>query len=107
MKIESLTAVSELNKSKNDGDRKLKEACQDFEAIFLSFLMKSMRKTVTESDLFGSRKEENTFRDMLDIEICSKASKSNTAGIADMLYKQLASTQESINETKTQRGDGK
>ena len=74
-------------------DKKLKKACQDFEAIFTGFMLKSMRKTVTKTDLFGSSKEEEMFQDMMDDEISKSASKNNSMGIADMLYKQLSGLQ--------------
>ncbi len=74
----------------SDEKRKLKEACRDLEAIFLSYLLKSMRKTVQEADLFGSRREEGLFRDMLDTEICTLVSRAQSLGIADMLYRELS-----------------
>jgi flagellar protein FlgJ len=70
-------------------DQKLKRACQQFEGLFLSQLMRSMRKTVTTTDLFGSEKSEQTFRDMLDSEMCDAATRTQSVGIADMLYRQL------------------
>lgn len=67
----------------------LKKACQDFEAMFLSSLMKSMRKTVVQTDIFGSAQKEDMFKDMMDSEICKSAAKTSSVGIADMMYRQL------------------
>lgn len=70
-------------------DKKLKEACQDFEALFLSSLLKAMRKTVQKTSLFGSDSGEQTFQEMMDTEISKSAAKNSSMGIADVLYKQL------------------
>lgn len=85
MRIEgaSQTGVTEQQKA-------LKKACSDLEGVFLGYLLKSMRKTVTKTDLFGSGREEEFFRDMLDSEVCSTASRTQPMGIADMLYRQLS-----------------
>jgi flagellar protein FlgJ len=71
-------------------ERKLKKACCDLEAVFLNYLLKSMRKTIPKADLFGSARDEEFFRDMMDVEICSAASRTQSLGIADMLYRQLS-----------------
>lgn len=78
---------------KPDQDPKLRKACQEMETYFLSHLLKSMRSTVSSTDLFGSEKEEALFRDMLDDEVAKCAAKANGIGIADMLYKQLSGVQ--------------
>jgi len=70
--------------------RKLKNACGDLEAVFLNYLLRSMRKTVPKADLFGSAREEEFFRDMMDAEISSTAARTQSLGIADMLYRQLS-----------------
>ncbi|MHB9035449.1 MAG: rod-binding protein [Armatimonadota bacterium] len=70
--------------------KKLKQACKDFESIFLGYLLKSMRKTVSKSELLGSSQEEQVFQDMMDDEVSKSAAENNTVGIADALYKQLS-----------------
>jgi len=72
-------------------EKRLREACKQFEGIFLGLLLKSMRKTVTKADLFGSARDEEIFSDMLDTELCERASGAQSLGIADMLYRQLSS----------------
>jgi flagellar protein FlgJ len=74
----------------SEEQRKLKKACCDLEAIFLGYLLKSMRKTVQETNLFGSSSQEQIFRDMLDNEICSLASRTQSLGLGEMLYRQLS-----------------
>jgi peptidoglycan hydrolase FlgJ len=80
-------------------DKRLKDACKDFEALFLSTVLKQMRKTVVRSDLFGSDPAEDTFQEMMDNEVGKSAANTSSIGIADMLYRQLTN--------EMARGDGK
>ena len=99
MRIESVAAGQPTPTSKED--KKLKQACQDFEAVFMGFMLKGMRKTVQKSELFGSSREEEMFTDMMDDEVCKSASRSKSIGIADLLYKQLAgANQDTRNENR-------
>ena len=87
MRIDSIAAAQSAPTTKDN--QKLKQACQDFEAVFMGFMLKGMRKTVSKSEI-DSSKEEEMFTDMMDDEICKSASKTSSIGIADMLYKQLS-----------------
>jgi flagellar protein FlgJ len=71
-------------------DAALKKACGEFEALFFSQVLRSMRKTVQESDLFGSRERETLFREMLDDEIAREICCSNDFGLAKLLYSELS-----------------
>jgi len=86
-------------------DAKLREACQDFEAVFLNHLLKSMRKTVMKSELFGSSKEEEFFQEMMDYEVSRSIAKRQSMGIADMLYKQLRGDMFRQNGIQEKRGE--
>ena len=73
--------------------KKLREACEGFEAMFLSMMYKQTRATVPEGGLFGKKSNAmNIFEDMRDTELMNEVSKSGGIGIADMMYKQLAPT---------------
>jgi flagellar protein FlgJ len=72
-------------------NKRLADACKDFEALFLASVLKAMRKTVPKTDLFGSDTAQDTFQEMMDDEIGKSAAKTSSMGIADMLYRQLTS----------------
>ena len=73
--------------------KKLREACEGFEAMFLSMMYKQMRATVPESDLFGKKSNAiKIFEDMRDTELMKQAAKSGGIGLADMMMKQLSPT---------------
>ncbi|MEN6355595.1 MAG: rod-binding protein [Armatimonadota bacterium] len=86
-------------------DKKLRQACKDFESIFLGYLLKSMRKTVEKSDLMGSSQEEEIYQGMMDDEICKSAAESNSVGIASALYNQLSSQLNMSNHSKSRGED--
>ena len=70
--------------------KKLREACEGFDAMFLSMMYKQMRATVPESGLLGKKSNAlEIFEDMRDTELMNTAAKSGGIGIADMMYKQL------------------
>ena len=92
MDIQSLqnNATSAPAVSPERDDAKLKQACRDFEAIFISDLLKIMRQTVPESKLISGGRAEEIFRDMQDDELSKDMSKSGGIGLSDMLYKELS-----------------
>ena len=67
------------------------EAAQQFEALFLNLLLAEMRKTVPENDLFGNQRAEKLFQSMLDQEIADHSVKTQSLGLAKMIYDQMAS----------------
>ena len=79
---------SKITKAYDENDHKeLKEACKDFESIFLNMMLKEMRKSVPTSD---DSYAMNTFNEMFDEEISKELSNGKGIGIADMMYKQLS-----------------
>lgn len=67
-----------------DGKGALRETAQQFEALFLQMMMKSMRDTVEKSELTQSPHSE-TFEAMFDREVSLAMAKRNVVGLADML----------------------
>jgi peptidoglycan hydrolase FlgJ len=68
----------------------LRKSSQEFEALMLMEMLKSMRKSVPEGGLFEKDNATEIFRDMLDSETAKAASKGKGLGIADAMYKQMA-----------------
>ena len=77
-------AVSEKDKNR------LKKACQDFEAIFIAHLFKTMRtSSEEESGLWGKGMGNDLFRDLFDTEVARKMAYGGGIGLAELLYKGL------------------
>lgn len=85
-------AKASLNTSNISADaeaRRLREACQGFEAMFLDIVFKEMRNTVPENTLFGESQGEKIWHSMLDTELMNNVAKAGGVGIADMMYDNL------------------
>jgi len=74
--------------ARTDAKSATRETAQQFEAMFLQMMMKSMRDAVPKSGLNESQAEE-TFQGMFDKEVSIAMAKRNTLGIADMLVKHM------------------
>ena len=71
-----------------DGKSAVRETAQQFEALFLQMMMKSMRDASFKSDLVESQAKD-TFEGMFDKEVSLAMAKKNTLGLADMLIKNM------------------
>lgn len=100
MKIDAVSpqnVTPEMQKAKAE-DAKLRKACQDFESVFIAYMLKTMRETVPKNDLFGDRSKEEIFQGMMDDEMSKEIAKSDSMGLSDMLYAQLS--QQFLNQEK-------
>lgn len=84
-------------------DKKLREACTNFEAVFISKLWEQMRATVPKGGYLNSP-QEDMYRSMFDRDFSEKMAKDGGIGLGDMLYKQLKG--QLANTTKTTKADG-
>jgi peptidoglycan hydrolase FlgJ len=71
-------------------DRKLKKACADFEAIFISLMFRTMRQTVPTSGYFKAMPGKDIYTMMMDQKLAEElAHRGEGLGIKKMLYQQL------------------
>jgi len=79
-----------LRKAYSERDKqKLKDACREFEALFMQMMYRQMKRTVPESSLLPKSTARRIFEEMLDEELINNA-KERGVGIADILYRQLS-----------------
>lgn len=71
-------------------EKKLKEACKDFESVFVNMMFSQMKKTVQKTNLFGESYAESMYDDMLVEKYSEEMSKGKGIGLADIMYKQLS-----------------
>ncbi len=69
--------------------KKLREACEGFESIFIQKMWQEMRNTVPKSGLLHGR-EEKFWQDMYDQELSKSMTRAGGIGLADMMYEQLS-----------------
>jgi flagellar protein FlgJ len=73
-----------------ESEKELREACQNFEAIFLNMMFKSMRNSIQKSDFMGESFATQVYEDMLYENFADEAAKGQGLGLGEMLYKQLS-----------------
>ncbi|HET6490509.1 MAG TPA: rod-binding protein [Syntrophales bacterium] len=73
-----------------DKDRKLRKACADFEAIFISYIFQTMRKAVPENSYMGKMPGKDTYTMMMDHKLSEDlARKGGGIGLQKVLYEQM------------------
>lgn len=82
-------ASLKARRTEGNDPAKVKKVAQDFEAMFIGMMLKSMRDTVGKDKLTGGGHGEETFRSLLDQEYAQTAAKSGGIGLATMMEKEL------------------
>ena len=70
----------------------LKAATQEFEAVFVNYMLKVMRSTIEPADEETSSLGKDVYMGMFDNEISLDIARNNSMGIGDLLYRQLEGT---------------
>lgn len=87
-----LNGLGGLNGRKLDPEtkaKKLREACEGFESIFIQKMWQEMRNAVPKTGMLTGR-EEKYWQDMYDQELSKSMTKAGGIGLADMMYEQLS-----------------
>ena len=97
--IEAARATAE-NASLKPLDRNadLREAAEQFEAIFLNEFIKQARKAKLAEDIFGSEAQD-TYQDMMDRELSTQLAGRVNLGIAEALVRRLGQGQSETSGT--------
>ena len=66
----------------------IKKVAKQFEALFVKMMLKSMRDTVPENELFGG-KSEKMYQDMYDKQLSTEISNGRGIGLASVIERQL------------------
>lgn len=72
-----------------DKDKKLRDACEGFESVFIGQMIKEMRKSVPKDGLLKG-KEEEQYVSMFDEELSKSLAKGGGIGLADYMMRQLS-----------------
>jgi murein DD-endopeptidase MepM/ murein hydrolase activator NlpD len=74
-------------------DLELKKAAHDFEALFVSYLLKVMRETIEESGLTEGGLGKGIYTELFDEELARAVSQRGPLGLSDLILKGLSSHQ--------------
>lgn len=105
--VQQKLRVDALNRALAGGpskEKKLREACEGFESVFLSQLFGEMRKTVPKDGMLHGQYEDQYYS-IFDKAMCDQMSKSGGIGLADMMYRQLRGRVLGENAGKVAPGD--
>lgn len=108
--LNGLNAIRQQSRE-TDGEAKqeaLKEAAQQFEAIFMRMLLSSMRKAqeVLESDSPFNSQSTKFYRDMHDQQMAVELSSNGSLGLTDLIVRQLGGDSGSYKPSSVLRSDG-
>jgi Rod binding domain-containing protein len=95
-------AGSGLTASQAGDKTALRKAAEQFEALFIQEMLKTMRQTVEKDENTTSAHME-TYESMLDRELALQMSKRGTVGVADMLVTHLERQQQSTDQVLKNR----
>ena len=87
----SQSKLDSLSKPKPQSEKqfqlqKLKKACSEFEAIFISYMLKSMSKTTEKSDLFGDGLGGDIYKEIFNEKLADHLSQTGRFKIGDMIF---------------------
>jgi flagellar protein FlgJ len=89
---QGIPQAAELSPNRQAEEKKLQDACKQFESLFLNQLFTQMRKSIPKCDLFGEGKDREMFDEMMDTERAKAWSESGGIGLANLLYQQMKNT---------------
>lgn len=75
--------------TKDAHDSRLRNTCAEFEAILITSLLKSMRKSVGGEGLFGKSNESKLVRSMYDENLALGIAQAGGIGLGEMLFQHI------------------
>ena len=70
---------------------RLKKACQGVESIFLTMMLKEMRKAIPKSGLFSDSLQKDIYTSLFDQQVAQEAAESGRGiGLSQVLFEQLS-----------------
>ena len=108
--VHDLGSINKMREAIASGDEDvLQEAAQQFEAIFVQMMLKSMRKAqdalADENSPFNSE-QVKFYRDMHDQQLAADLTSNGGMGLADIIVKQMGHSEDSYQPASTIRSDG-
>jgi flagellar protein FlgJ len=110
LELNGLNAIREQSRGTDSEGKKeaLEEAAQQFEAIFMKMLLKSMRQAqdVLESDSPFNSESTKFYRDMHDQQMAVELSSNGSLGLSDLIVRQLGGGDSNFTPSSALRSDG-
>ena len=88
--LKEITVNQSLMGSHKDAwNNRLKRTCTEFESIFITYMLKSMRNTLVEDGLFGKTNEAKIVNSMFDEKLALGIARGGGIGLGRMLFEEL------------------
>jgi len=81
---------------KREDPARLREAAKEFEALFLSYMLKVMRESIGESGLVEGGLGQDIYTELFDQELARSLAGNGALGIADLLMRKLADSEPTV-----------
>ena len=69
---------------------RLKSICAEFESIFMTYMLKSMRSAMVEDGIMGNSHESKIMSSMFDENLALEVANGGGIGLGDVLFERLA-----------------
>jgi flagellar protein FlgJ len=83
------TQISEVPQAKLPATKDAAQAAQQFEALLVGEMLKSMWSTVPKGQMLSGSHEESLYRDMLNEAISNSIAEGRGIGVKDVILKDL------------------
>lgn len=83
------TEPSMLQAQNKGNNSQLREACGEFEALFLNYMLKTSRSTVPDGGFLGDSHEGEMIKSMFDENLSRVIAGNGGMGMGSLLYEQL------------------
>ncbi len=78
-------------KGPDDRDcRELRAACRQFESLFLSMMLREMRKTVPHDGILPQSNADDIYQSLFDSQLADVLAARESTGLTEFFYQQLA-----------------
>ena len=81
--------------AKKIDEKKLKQAGEDFEALFLNQLLQSLRRTVIKSRIMGDAPGKEVYQSLFDRELSKKMAHQGGLGLGKLLVQKVLEKEKS------------
>ncbi len=80
---------SSVSSASDKDEKRLKEACDGLESLFIYYLLKEMRASIPKSGFISGGKTEEMYTSMLDFQLAQEIASRRGIGISSVLFDQL------------------
>jgi len=89
--LEKIGAVHPNTETNQDaGSAQLKGICAEFESIFMTYMLKSMRTAMVEEGIMGNSNESKIIHAMFDENLALEVAKGGGIGLGTVLFERLS-----------------